>query len=138
MDGGEEGAAVFRVARGDAAPAFEMKKGVFDQVARFVKVMIVVPWVFSVFLWRDDRAHTPNRRLSEQGIGVVSPVGYQMVGVDPIDQAARLCAIRAGTFRNKDSERQTSRIHGQMDLAVEPPWVRLMAWLPPRAPAACG
>ena len=30
------------------------------------------------------------------------------------------------------------RIHGQMYLAVEPPFVRAMPWFPPLAPAAWG
>lgn len=30
------------------------------------------------------------------------------------------------------------RIHGQVQLGVEPPFVNPMSWLPPLAPAACG
>ena len=36
------------------------------------------------------------------------------------------------------SDRHTMRIHGQMYLGIEPPFVRLIAWLPPTAPAAWG
>ena len=96
-------------------------------MAQFVEILIIVSLVFSVFLWRDNSAHALNRRLSKQGIGVISPVGQQIVGLDPLDQATCLRAIRAGAFCNKDSDRQTKRIHGQVYLGVEPPFVRLMA-----------
>jgi hypothetical protein len=43
----------------------------------------------------------------------------------PFNQAASLRAIRSGTFRNNNSERHTMRIHGQMYLCVDPPFVRL-------------
>jgi hypothetical protein len=36
------------------------------------------------------------------------------------------CAIRSGTFCSNNSERHTMRIHGQMYLGVEPPFVRLI------------
>ncbi len=32
MDGGEEGCRVFGVARGDAAPSFQVRESVFDQM----------------------------------------------------------------------------------------------------------
>jgi hypothetical protein len=38
-----------------------------------------------------------------------------------------LCAICNGTRCNKGSDRQTNRIHGQMYLGVEPPFVRSMS-----------
>jgi hypothetical protein len=44
-----------------------------------------------------------------------------------LDKCWSLRAISGGTLRNKDSERHTMRIHGQMYLGVEPPLVRSMA-----------
>jgi hypothetical protein len=38
-----------------------------------------------------------------------------------------LRAVRCGTLCNKDSDRHTRRIHGQMYLGVEPPFVRPMS-----------
>jgi hypothetical protein len=49
-----------------------------------------------------------------------------------------LRTIRRGTCCNKDSDRIAMRIHGQMYLGVEPPFVMSMASLPPRAPEAWG
>ena len=38
-----------------------------------------------------------------------------------------LVAIRSGTLCNKESDRHTMRIHGQVYLGVEPPFVRLIS-----------
>jgi hypothetical protein len=46
---------------------------------------------------------------------------------EAFNQAASLRTIRRGTLRHNDSERQTMRIHGQMYLGVEPPFVRLIS-----------
>ena len=127
---------VFGITGGDAPPAFQMQEGILDAMAAFVKRWAVPSLVFSAALWRDHGSHPLRLGLAQEGIRIVPLIGDQMTGLDPFDQAACQGAIRAGTFRNQDSERQTSRIHGQMHLGVEPPWVRSMAWLPPRAPAA--
>ncbi len=94
--------------------------------------------VLSGFFWRDDRCHTLIFSLFDNRIAVVPLVGNQVFRREAFDQAASLRTIRRGTLRNNDSERHTMRIHGQMYLGVEPPFVRLMSWLPPFAPAACG
>lgn len=125
VDGGEERFGVFCIARGDAAPSFEHQECIFDQVAQFVEVFVIGPPVFPVFLRRDDGAHTLNCGLLKDGVGIISVIRDQMIGVDPLDQAACLRAIRAGTFCNNDSDRHTKRIHGQMYFGVEPPFVRL-------------
>ena len=56
--------------------------------------------------------------------GVIALVGQKMLRRQPLDQLCSLCAIRGGTLCDKDSDRQTMRIHGQMYLGVEPPFVR--------------
>lgn len=138
MDGGEEGSGVFGISAGDTAPALEGEKGVFDPVAQFVEVFIIRPVHGSVFLRRDNRLHPLNGGLLKKGIRIIPFIRDQVVGADALDQAACLGAIRSGTFCNNHSDRHTMRIHGQMYLGVEPPFVRLMAWFPPRAPAAWG
>lgn len=66
------------------------------------------------------------------------PVGKPMFGTHSVDQCSCLRAIRHGAVCNNDAERRTMRIHGQMSLAVEAPFVRAIASLPPLAPVACG
>lgn len=127
MDGGEEGFAVFGVSCGDAAPSLEMQESVLDEVAQLIEIFVVRPFLFSVFLRRDDSTHALSGGLTQDCVRIVGFIGNQVIGAQPFDQAASLRAIRCGTLCNKDSDRHTMRIHGQMYLGVEPPFVRLMS-----------
>ena len=138
MYGGEEGRGVFGVSSGDAAPSFEVEKGVFHQMPQFVEMPVVVALLFAVAARRNLRLHALAGGLLHNGVAVVAFVGDQVFGGKPFDQFASLRTIRHGIRCNKDSDRHTMRIHGQMQLGVEPPFVRPIAWLPPTAPAACG
>ena len=138
MDGREEGSGSFRVAGGNPAPALEVEHGVFHHVTKFVEILVVRALDDPVPFGRYDWVHSLLRRLFEDGVGIVAPVGQKMLGRQAFDERASLRAIRRGTCCNKDSDRVTMRIHGQMYLGVEPPFVWSMASLPPRAPAAWG
>ena len=127
MDGGEEGGGVFGVACRDATPAFEVEEGIFDQMPQLVQILVVMPLSCAVFLRWDDGVHPLRLRLFEDRVGVVALVGQKMFRRKPLDQLCSLCAIRGGTLCDKDSDRQTLRIHGQMYLGVEPPFVRPMS-----------
>ena len=103
-----------------------------------IEVLIVFPLVFSVFPWRNHAVHSLLLRLFDNGVAVVPLIRKQVLRLQSFNQVLSLAAIRTGTFRNNDSDWHTMRIHGQMYLCVEPPFVRLMPSLPPLAPAACG
>ena len=96
-------------------------------MAKFVEVLVVRSLHGPVLLWRNDGGHSTIFRLIQNRIGIVSLIGDQVIGAQAFDQAASLRAIRCCTLCNKDSDRHTLRIHGQMDLSVEPPFVRLMS-----------
>ena len=68
---------------------------------------------------------------------VVSFVGDSRISFEASRQFWSNCNIRLGTCCDNDSDRHTMRIHGQMNLGVEPPFVRPIASLPPFAPQAC-
>ena len=138
MHDGQVGRGPFGVAGGEAAPAFEPQHGVFHQMTQLVEVFVVVALEESMFSGRDHRSHPLSRRLFQDGVGIVAPVGQKMLGRQTCEERASLCTIRRGTCCNKDSDRVTMRIHGQMYLGVELPFVWSMASLPPRAPAAWG
>lgn len=129
---------MFGISSGDATPPFEMQEGVFNQVAELVELFVIGAWRSSVFSGWDHHRHTPTPRVFDDRRAVIPFIRDQMFRGEAFDQAASLRTICCGTLRNNDSERQTMRIHGQMYLGVKPPFVRLMAWLPPLAPAACG
>jgi len=101
-----------------------------------VQVLVVVTWLLSVLSRRDDGLHALMLRLFSDGIAVVAFIGNQVLGCESFDELASKATVRSGSLRSKDSDRQTMRIHGQMDLGVEPPFVRPIPSLPPCAPAA--
>jgi len=115
------------VTGGNAAPAFKAEHGVFDQMTQLIEIFIVVALDESVLFGRDHRSHPLLRRLFQDGVGIVAPVGQKILGRHPFDQRTSLRTIRSGTCCNKDSDRVTMRIHGQMYLGVEPPFVMSMA-----------
>jgi len=118
---------MFGVSGGDTAPAFEIQECVLDQMPQFVQCLVVRPWRDSVVSGRNHHVHAPACGLLDDRVAVVAFIGNQMLGHDPFHQAASLRAICHGTVRDNDSERQTMRIHGQMYLGVEPPFVRLIS-----------
>jgi hypothetical protein len=118
---------------------FEMEHGVLDQMTLFIEVFVIIIALHqSMLSGRDHRTHALPRGLFPDGVSVVAPVGQKMFGGQTLDQVSSLRTIRRGTCCNKDSDRIAMRIHAQMYLGVEPPFVRSMASLPPRAPEAWG
>lgn len=104
-----------------------MQEGIFDLVAEFIQVFIVRSLNISVFPGRDNGFHSLISGLIYDGVAIIALIGDQVIGAHALNQAASLRAIRSGTLRDNDSERHTMRIHGQMYLGVEPPFVRLIS-----------
>lgn len=77
VEGGEEGFAVFGVSCGDSAPAFEMQECIFDQMAKFVEILIVSPLNDTVFLRRNHGDHALGRRLGQNRVDVITLVRQQ-------------------------------------------------------------
>lgn len=94
---------------------------------QFVQCLVVRSLRGSVVSGRNHRVHAPACGLLDDRVAVVAFIGNQMLGHDPFHQAASLRAICHGTLRDNDSERHTMRIHSQMYLGVEPPFVRLIS-----------
>ena len=57
---------------------------------------------------------------------------------NPLNQRQCLRAAGNGASGHYQLYRHTVGVHRQMQLAVQPPLVRAMAWFPPRVPAAWG
>ena len=91
-----------------------MQECVFDKMAEFIKVGIALALHFSIFPRRDYSLHALRSSLTYDGVAIISTIGQQVLGFYTFDKVLSLCAICSGTLRNKDSERHTMRIHGQM------------------------
>ena len=124
MHGGEEGVCAFGVSGSNSAPFFQIPKGIFHQLPQFVEVPVIHALLLAVLARRNLRLHILPRGLCDDLVAVVSLVGDQMLGRQTFDQFASLSTIRHGTRCNKNSDRHTMRIHGQMQFCVEPPFVR--------------
>ena len=60
----------------------------------------------------------------DQPIAIISLICQKVLGIYSLDKFASLRTICNGTCCNKHSDRHTMRIHGQMYLGVESPFVR--------------
>ena len=124
MNGCEERRQVLSVTRRNTAPALEMEERVFDKVAQPIQIFVIVALHFAVVARRDHGYHALFRSLLDDGIAIISFFCQQVLGRHTLDQGLSLCAICSGSVCNNDSDRHTKRIHGQMYLGVEPPFVR--------------
>ena len=127
MDSGNEGSGVFSVARSNTTPPFEKQKSILNEMAEFVEIFVVFPQMFSVLSWRNDRCHTLVNCFEDDGICIIAPICQKVPRMESLNQLRCNCAIRCGTRSDKESHRHTKRIHGQMYLGVEPPFVRPIA-----------
>ena len=127
----------FGKSKRNAAPLLQIHNGILNQMPMFIDVFVIFSLLNSVSFRRNDDVDVVVRRITQYFIGVVSLVRQQMLGFKTFNQCFAIAAIRIGTRCNNNSDWHTMRIHGQMYLGVDPPFVRLMSWLPPTAPVAC-
>ena len=104
----------------------------------FIEVFIMVALLLPIFSWRNNRLHTLLFRLLQNVLCIIAPIRQEIVRFDACHQWQSLLAISIGTLCNNDSDWHTMRIHGQVYLGIEPPFVRPISWLPPFAPVAWG
>ena len=118
---------IFGIACSDTAPPFEKQESILNEMAELVEILVVFSQVFSVFPWRNDRYHALVNSLAYDCGCIISPVCQKIFGLESPNQLRCNCTIRCGTRSDKESHRHTMRIHGQMYLGVEPPFVRPIA-----------
>ena len=100
-------------------------------------IILFLWFITSLDLW-NNRLNIILFKLIAERIGTVCLVSNNNLGIQSFNKSVCLSNICTGTFCNNDSDRHTMRIHGQMYLGVEPPFVRPSDSLPPFAPAAWG
>ena len=127
LDGGSERSGIFSVTRSNAAPSFEKQESILNEMAELVEMFVIFPQVFSVFSWWNDRYHFLINRFENDCVRIIASICQKIFRLESLDQLRCNCAIRCGTRSDKESQRHTMRIHGQMYLGVEPPFVRPIA-----------
>ena len=93
----------------------------------FVEIAIIFALFLTVLLGRDDNVYSGRKRESNDFRCVIATIGQQILGVYSLDKVYSLLAISSGAFCDNRSDRHTRRIHGKVNLGVEPPFVRLIS-----------
>ena len=90
----------------------------------FVEISIIFALFLTVLLGRDNNVYSGRERESNDFRCVIATIGQQILGVYSLDKVYSLLAISSGAFCDNRSDRHTRRIHGKVNLGVEPPFVR--------------
>lgn len=93
----------------------------------FVEISIIFALFLTVLLGRDDNVYSGRKRESNDFRCVIAAISQKILGVYSLDKVYSLLAISSGAFCDNRSDRHTRRIHGKVNLGVEPPFVRLIS-----------
>ena len=93
----------------------------------FVEIAVIFALFLTVLLGRDDNVYSGRKRESNDFRCVIATIGQKILGVYSFDKVYSLLAISSGAFCDNNSDRHTRRIHGKVNLGVEPPFVRLIS-----------
>ena len=93
----------------------------------FVEIAVIFALFLTVLLGRDNNVYSGRERESNDFRCVIATIGQQILGVYSLDKVYSLLAISSGAFCDNRSDRHTRRIHGKVNLGVEPPFVRLIS-----------
>ena len=93
----------------------------------FVEISIIFALLLSILLGRDDNVYSGRKRESNDFRCVIAAISQKILGVYSLDKVYSLLAISSGAFCDNSSDRHTRRIHGKVNLGVEPPFVRLIS-----------
>ena len=93
----------------------------------FVEIAVIFALFLTVLLGRDDNVYSGRKRESNDFRCVIATIGQKILCVYSLDKVYSLLAISSGAFCDNSSDRHTRRIHGKVNLGVEPPFVRLIS-----------
>ena len=93
----------------------------------FVEIAVIFALFLTVLLGGDDNVYSGRKRESNDFRCVIATICQKILGVYYLDKVYSLLAISSGAFCDNSSDRHTRRIHGKVNLGVEPPFVRLIS-----------
>ena len=93
----------------------------------FVEIAVIFALFLTVLLGWDDNVYSGRKRESNDFRCVIATISQKILGVYSLDKVYSLLAISSGAFCDNSSDRHTRRIHGKVNLGVEPPFVRLIS-----------
>ena len=95
-------------------------------MTQLVEILVVHSELLAVFARQNHGLGILRFNLRHDCVAVITFVTRQLFHLKAVNQVLSLCAICADTFHNYGSDWHTMRIHGQMYLGVEPPFIRLI------------
>src|SRR5690606_27167401 len=104
-----------------------MKESIFNEMSQFVQFPVISSLYFSILFGQNNNLRALFPYLFNNSIAVITAISQQIISVDSFNQAVSLCAISSGILCDKDSDRHTLRIHGQMYFGVKSLFVRLIS-----------
>ncbi len=104
-----------------------MQKSILDKMPDFIHIPVILTLDFTVLFGRNNGLHRRINSHFNDFIRIITAIRQKCFRAQTVNQSAGFFAISSGTFCNNNSDRHTMRIHGQVYLGVEPPFVRLMA-----------
>ena len=121
MNGAEEVLGGFVVAGCDGPELLKLGKEVFDQVARFVEVSVVVSGDLTVGLgWDDRRLARCGKKLNHPRVGVKRFVGDQRVSVHVWEQMVSPNQVMSLAPSQEEAGGIAQRINDGVDLGAQP------------------
>jgi hypothetical protein len=123
LHGSHERSYILGITGRNTPPALQMQKGILYQMPVPIQMFVILALLLPVLFGWNDHLHSHLLRLLDDGIRVKAPIRQQTLRFNSFAQFHCLCAIHYGTRCNKYSDRHAMRIHGQMYLTIEPPFV---------------
>ncbi len=98
--------------------------------------MTVRSLLFPAFNRRDDGCYISFLKHAEQFVRIIRFVRKERFRLQILHKERRLATVRDSTACHNAACRHPVLVDYQVQFAVQPPFVRLMSWLPPCAPHA--
>lgn len=141
MDAAQEISGCLVVAGRNGPVLFEASEEIFDKVASFVQVPIVIARLFARGSRRNHhRFAFAQQRLDHAGLGVVGLVGNDGLALGVAEQNIGSIQVMGLSRREMKSRGIAQRIDRGVDLRAQAPAAAsqsLFVWIPPFAPALC-
>ena len=119
LEGGEEVPSGLLVSGGDRAKLLDLGEEVLDQMARRIKLSVIVARRGPVGPWRDDRGLTSGRqRLKYARVGVESLVGDQHISLHGGQQAVSPDQVVCLAAGQEEADRVTQCVDQGVDLGA--------------------
>ena len=141
MDGPQEVASGFVVARSNGPVLLQACEEVLDQMPSLVEVSVIFARLFVRYPGRNDHCFAlVQERLDQPGLGIVGLVGNDSLRGCVLEQDIGSLEIMGLPWREKKACRVAQRIDRGMDLGAQAASAAsegLFVWTPPFAPALC-